>query len=58
MSKEIKKVENQNEEVSIEDMIDELVKKANVAMEDMLNLDQEEIDKMAHGLADLILSKI
>ena len=51
MSKEIKKVENQNEEVSIEDMIDELVKKANVAMEDMLNLDQEEIDKIVQSMA-------
>ena len=51
MSKEIKKVENQNEEVSIEDMIDELVKKANVAMEDMLNLNQEEIDKIVQSMA-------
>ncbi|MCR1824774.1 bifunctional acetaldehyde-CoA/alcohol dehydrogenase, partial [Terrisporobacter sp. DSM 29186] len=47
----MKKVENQNEEVSIEDMIDELVKKANVAMEDMLNLDQEEIDKIVQSMA-------
>ena len=32
-------------------MIDELVKKANVAMEDMLNLDQEEIDKIVQSMA-------
>lgn len=51
MSKEIKKAENQNEEVIIEAIIDELVKKANVAMEEMLKLDQEEIDKIVQSMA-------
>lgn len=51
MSKEIKTVKNPNEEVRIESMIDELVKKANVAMEEMLKLDQEEIDKIVQSMA-------
>ena len=51
MSKEIKTVKNTNEEVRIEVMIDELVKKANVSMEEMLKLDQEEIDKIVQSMA-------
>ena len=51
MNKEIKKDKNNNEEINIEIMIDELVKKANMAMEEMLKLDQEKIDKIVQAMA-------
>lgn len=58
MSKEMKKVKNPKEEIiNIEVIIDELVKKANVAMEEMLKLDQEKIDKIVQSMAKAGLDK-
>ncbi len=58
MSKEMKKIKNPKEEIiNIEVIIDELVKKANVAMEEMLKLDQEKIDKIVQSMAKAGLDK-
>ncbi|HBI91746.1 MAG TPA: bifunctional acetaldehyde-CoA/alcohol dehydrogenase, partial [Terrisporobacter glycolicus] len=57
MNKEIKNTENLKEKKNVENMIDELVKRANVAMEEMLNLDQEKIDKIVQAMAKAGLDK-
>ena len=55
MSKEMKN--NKNEELDIEFVIDDLVKKANMAMDEMLKLDQEKIDKIVQSMAKAGLEK-
>ena len=42
MSKESKKVNDFNNEITVENMINELVKKANIAKEEMLKLDKKQ----------------
>ncbi|MEW9079215.1 bifunctional acetaldehyde-CoA/alcohol dehydrogenase [Terrisporobacter glycolicus] len=57
MNKDIKNTKNLKEEKNVENMIDELVKRANMAMEEMLNLDQEKIDKIVQAMAKAGLDK-
>ena len=52
-SRLVEKTEN----ISIENMIDDLVKKATVAKEEMLKLDQEAIDKIVASMAKAGLDK-
>ena len=56
MAENSRLVEN-TENISIENMIDDLVKKATVAKEDMLNLNQEAIDKIVAAMAKAGLDK-
>lgn len=57
MNKDIKNTKNLKEEKNVENMIDELVKRANMAMEEMLNLDQDKIDKIVQAMAKAGLDK-
>ena len=57
MSKESKKVNDFNNEITVENMINELVKKANIAKEEMLKLDQEATDKIVAAMAKAGLDK-
>ena len=56
MAENSRLVEN-TENISIENMIDDLVKKATVAKEAMLNLNQEAIDKIVAAMAKAGLDK-
>ena len=59
MSKEVKKAKTEEvkQEFSVENMINDLVVKANVAKEAMLKLDQEAIDKIVGAMAKAGLDK-
>ena len=57
MSKETKKVKVTNQEVNVENMINELVEKANIAKQEMLKLDQEATDKIVAAMAKAGLDK-
>ena len=57
MSKEVKKVKVINQEVNVENMINELVEKANIAKQEMLKLDQEATDKIVEAMAKAGLDK-
>ena len=46
-----KNINNTEKSLSIEKIIDDLVKKANIAMEEMMKLNQEEIDKIVESMA-------
>ncbi|CEH35810.1 bifunctional acetaldehyde-CoA/alcohol dehydrogenase [Romboutsia lituseburensis] len=57
MSKEVKKAKEVKQEFSVENMINDLVEKANVAKEAMLKLDQEAVDKIVAAMAKAGLDK-
>ena len=57
MSKDAKKVKATNQEFNVENMIDDLVRKANIAKEEMLKLDQEATDKIVEAMAKAGLDK-
>lgn len=57
MSKEVKKTKEVKQEFSVENMINDLVEKANVAKEAMLKLDQEAVDKIVAAMAKAGLDK-
>ena len=55
--KNTKKVKVTNQEVNVENMINELVEKANIAKQEMLKLDQEATDKIVAAMAKAGLDK-
>ena len=57
MSKNTKNIKNTDEKLNIEAVIDNLIQKANLAMEEMMKLDQESIDKIVHSMAKAGLDK-
>ena len=57
MSKDENKVKATNQEFNVENMIDDLVRKANIAKEEMLKLDQEATDKIVEAMAKAGLDK-
>ena len=57
MSKDAKKVKATNQEFNVENMIDDLVRKANIAKEEMLKIDQEATDKIVEAMAKAGLDK-
>lgn len=57
MSNDMKNLKEKNESINTEDVINGLVKKANIAMEEMMNLDQESIDKIVQAMAKAGLDK-
>lgn len=57
MSKEVKKAKEVKQEFSVENMINDLVEKANVAKQAMLKLDQEAVDKIVAAMAKAGLDK-
>ena len=57
MSKEEKNVKESKQEFSVDNMINELVEKANKAKDEMLKLDQEAVDKIVKAMAKAGLDK-
>ena len=55
MSKDINSTKNKG--IDVKKVIDDLVKRANVAMEEMMKLNQEEIDKIVEAMAKAGLDK-